>query len=93
MSVIIHGLDLPKRMPIRALIYPDGRVFVQLRSGKTLVCRAVSVPSHMEAEPEKAIPIDFIENQIRICEAIPAPTCAAVLQQLICNYRHSIEKR
>lgn len=93
MSVIIHGLDMPKRTPIQAMIYPDGRVFVRLHSGKTLVCRAVSVPSHMEAEPEKAIPIDFIEHQIRICEAIPAPTCAAVLQQLKCNYRHSIEKR
>lgn len=93
MSVIIHGLDLPKRMAIQAMIYPDGRVFVRLHSGKTLVCRAVSVPSHMEAEPETAIPIDFIKDQIRICEAIPAPLCRTVLQQLICNYRYSTEKR
>ena len=93
MSVIIHGLDLPKRIPIQAMIYPDGRVFVRLHSGKTLICRAVSVQSHVEAETETTIPIDFIEHQIRICEAIQAPVSRIVLQQLIRNYRSSTEKR
>lgn len=39
------------------------------------------------------IPIDFIENQMRICEAIPAPFCSSVLRQLIQNYRDSLEGR
>ena len=40
MSVLIEGLKMPKRMPIQALIFPDGRVFVKLHSGKMLDCIA-----------------------------------------------------
>lgn len=46
MSVLIKGLKLPKRMPIKAMIFPDGRVFVTLHSRKTLECSAVPVPPH-----------------------------------------------
>ena len=44
MSVLIEGLKMPKRMPIQALIFPDGRVFVKLHSGKMLDCIATPVP-------------------------------------------------
>ncbi|MBQ6398241.1 MAG: hypothetical protein IJI06_08870 [Oscillospiraceae bacterium] len=40
MNVMITGLKMPKRCPINALIYPDGRAIITLHSGKTMECRA-----------------------------------------------------
>lgn len=46
MSLLIKGLKMPKRMPIKALIFPDGRVTVTLHSGKILECNADSILPH-----------------------------------------------
>lgn len=48
MSVLIDGLKMPKRMPIKALIFPDGRVLITLHSGKRLDCTAVPVAKEIE---------------------------------------------
>ena len=55
MSVLIEGLKMPKRMPIQALIFPDGRVFVKLHSGKMLDCIAIPLqkPSIAEEKQQK----------------------------------------
>lgn len=52
MSILIDGLKMPKRMPIQVLIFPDGRVFVKLHSGKTLDCIAstVSQQNHIKGD-------------------------------------------
>jgi hypothetical protein len=49
MSVLIEGLKMPKRMPIRAVIWPNGRVLIRLHSRKEMECRAVNL-----AEPSEA---------------------------------------
>lgn len=50
MSVLIEGLKMPKRMPIQALIFPDGRVFVKLHSGKTIDCFATPVQQQNQSK-------------------------------------------
>ena len=51
MSVLIEGLKMPKRMPIQALIFPDGQVFVKLHSGKMLDC--IAIPIHQASITEE----------------------------------------
>ena len=45
-DILIKGMEMPKRMPIKAVIFPDGRVTVTLHSGKILERKAVHVPKH-----------------------------------------------
>ena len=44
MSVIIHGLDMPRRSAVQVMIYPDGRAVVTTVSKKTFVCEAENKP-------------------------------------------------
>ena len=49
--------------------------------------RCVDREAVLDAPTADVIPVDFIKEQIRICETIPAPTCAEVLRALISNYK------
>jgi len=44
MSVIIHGLDMPRRSAVQVMIYPDGQAIVTTVSKKTFVCKAENKP-------------------------------------------------
>lgn len=44
MSVIIHGLGMPRRSAVQVMIYPDGQAVVTTVSKKTFVCEAVNKP-------------------------------------------------
>lgn len=60
MSVLIRGMEMPKRTPIKALIFPDGRVTVTLHSQDVLECQAVPVPEH-----GRLIDADALRESIR----------------------------
>ncbi len=62
MSLYIQGLKLPKRMPIKALIFPDGRVTVTLHSKKALLCSGIPVPDHGRLIDESAIDLAKYEK-------------------------------
>lgn len=44
MSVIINGLDMPRRSAVQVMIYPDGQEVVTTVSKKTFVCEAENQP-------------------------------------------------
>lgn len=44
MSVIIHGLNMPRRSAVQVIIYPDGQAVVKTASQKTFVCDATNKP-------------------------------------------------
>lgn len=44
MSVIIHGLNMPRRSAFQVMIYPDGQAVVTTVSKKTFVCEAKNEP-------------------------------------------------
>lgn len=44
MSVIIHGLNMPRRSAVQVMIYPDGQAVVTTVSKKTFVCEAKNEP-------------------------------------------------
>ena len=46
-DILIRGMEMPKsNVPIKAFIYPDGRVSVKLQGGGYLGLHAVPVPPH-----------------------------------------------
>ena len=44
MSVIIHGLNMPRRSAVQVMIYPDGQAVMTTVSNKTFVCEATNEP-------------------------------------------------
>lgn len=48
MSVIIHGLNMPRRSAVQVMIYPDGQAVVKTAYRKTFVCEATNQPEASE---------------------------------------------
>ena len=75
MNVMITGLKMPKRCPINALIYPDGRAIITLHSGKTMECRA----------EEAADAIEELAKDINVPRWIPVEECRAEIPCICCD--------
>ena len=53
----------------------------------SLVCELI------DAQPAAdVIPVAYIEEQIQICEAVPASMCARVLRFLLTSYKKEMEE-
>ena len=46
----------------------------------------------MNEKTADAIPVDYIKEQIEICEAVPVPLCARVLRFLLTSYKKEMSK-
>ena len=71
------------------LIDADELIIMQLHdeNDKPVGPRFVPAEFIEEAPTIEAIPVSFIEHQAEICEAIPAPFCARVYNQLLENWK------
>ena len=49
MSIVIHGLDMPKRSCVTVLIYPDGTAVVTPVSKRKFMCSAQNVPKSLKS--------------------------------------------
>ncbi len=45
-GIYIKGIKMPKRMPIKVLLFPDGRVFATLHNRSQIKGEAIPVPDH-----------------------------------------------
>ena len=62
MSILIEGMEMPKKYPVTVTIFPDGISVVKTISGRRFTATAAPVPSHgrlIDADAVKFPPSEF----------------------------------
>ena len=71
MSILIPGMEMPKKYPVTVTIFPDGVSVVKTISGRRFTATAIPVPPHRRLIDADAFIKEECNNCDGNCECVP----------------------